>query len=255
MLKIKSLIIITIFASCTDEDKMFTLRDNNMSSTINIGSKLKYQSVDKITKDDIIVFNLPQGSQKTCLRVVGIPGDTINILKGKLLINEIQYEHVNSSNMIYTVYSKAATDFTNLKQYNFKPYSENYGMVCITKKQFNEIAKRKLVDSIYSLGFDSAYVYPDIVRTKKSKYFNHYYFGPLIIPKVGDTIFKDDKMLVQSFIKFNEQIIVNDEYYFCIGDNFSDAIDSRVIGLVPKSKILGKVIDIRNVKIISIENK
>ena len=46
------------------------------------------------------------------------------------------------------------------------------------------------------------------------------------------------------FLSDMEQIIVSDEYYFVLGDNYNNSIDSRneEIGLVSKSQIIGKVI-------------
>lgn len=251
------IIILTIICSCSNNRPEFVVLDRNMESTLNIGAIVRYKKTDKIKRNDIVCFFSPKTNKLCCLRVIGFPGDRIEILKGQVLINNQKYNITTSANLIYTVYSKDSMKFSHLKKYNFKPYSENYGMVCINRAELNEITINRLVDSIYQLGFDSSYIYPEIVKAGSSKYFNHYYFGPISIPKVGDTIFERDKMLIEQFSRFNSSFqIIGEEYFFCIGDSFSDAMDSRVIGLIPKSEILGVVDNVRknNIKQIQIAN-
>jgi hypothetical protein len=71
--------------------------------------------------------------------------------------------------------------------------------------------------------------------------------------KIGDTIFEESKALIGGFTNFSYNIfVVKENYYFCIGDSFSDAMDSRVFGLIPQNEILGKVINIKNVSVTDI---
>lgn len=242
--------------SCANVKNEFVVTDKSMEETINIGATVEYKKLDKVSKNDIVVFYNPKNNKPACLRVIGFPGEKIEIIKGKVLINDKEYTRVLSSNSIYTVYSKKANNFSKVKKYNFKPYSDNYGMVCITRNQLEEILREKLVDSIYQLGFDSSYIYPEIIKTRSSRHFNHYYFGPISIPQIGDTILKDDQMLIDGFSNFDsDNFIIDDQYYFCIGDSFSDAMDSRVFGLIPRKKIIGKVSYINNVTNINVESQ
>ncbi len=254
MRKYLIILIVIVVTSCGDRGSgKFLIVDNSMEGTINVGATVSYSKTEKISRNDIIAFNNPTSNKPSCLRVVGMPGERVEIIKGVILVNNKEYHLPKSSKMVYTVYSKRANDFSKLANYNFKKYSDNYGMVAITKNQFDEIASSKLVDSIYLLGFDSSYIYPQILKVSTSKKFNHYYFGPIFIPKIGDTIIENDKMLVSNFLKFpNEYLSIKEPCYFCIGDSFSDAMDSRVLGLVPESKILGKVKYINNTDVINI---
>ena len=60
-------------------------------------------------------------------------------------------------------------------------------------------------------------------------------------------------MLVSNFLSFaNDYLIIKEPCYFSIGDSFSDAMDSRVFGLIPESKILGKVSHINNKEVVRI---
>ena len=247
-------LIVVVFASCQTKVKMNdVISDNNMAATINIGSRIEFKKNSEIGKNDIITFKSPLTGKISCLRIVGFPGDKVEVTKGILYVNGEEYNLPKSSKMIYTVYAKNPSAFSTLQtKYEFKPYSENYGMVNITKRQFDEIKESSIVDSIYQLGFDSNYVYPQILKVSTSRGFNHFYFGPVVIPKVGDKIYRKDKMLISSFLNFGGDFTeVKEPYYFCIGDSFSDAMDSRVIGLIPQSQVLGTVVTINNTKVIT----
>lgn len=222
-----------------------------MASTINIGASITYKPSNDVRRNDIAVF-YSTGGHVSCLRVVGLPGDKIEILNGKIFINDKEYKRPFSSEAIYTVYSKTKTDFSNLQHdYEFKPYSDHYGMLKITQSEYDTIKSRHLVDSIQETGADSTYKFPEIVSVSTSKYFNHYWFGPIYVPKKGEYISKSDKMLIHGFYDFDtDRFLINDDYYFCLGDSFSDAMDSRIIGLIPKEKIIGIVKAIKNTKII-----
>ncbi len=61
-------------------------------------------------------------------------------------------------------------------------------------------------------------------------------------PKVGDIVaFKiDNKVLIKRIMKINPSPS-SGEKYFVKGDNKSDSLDSKSIGLINKKDILGKV--------------
>ena len=42
-----------------------------------------------------------------------------------------------------------------------------------------------------------------------------------------------------------------EDYFFCIGDNYPEANDSRFIGLIPTSSIIGVVTEIQKISAIS----
>jgi signal peptidase I len=220
------------------------MEGTNMAYTIPIGAAFSYEEVKKINRNDIVAFNSLSNGKPTCLRVIGLPGDKIEIIKGQILINDQPFDLPNSSTSIYTVQSKSG-NFSKLQGYDYKPYSEEYGTVRISKDEYNTIVEKKLVDSIYRLGAPPDYIFPGVVTVSTSKHFNHFYFGPVFIPKVGDTISQEDKMLIKGFADFSsDKKVIDKEFYFVVGDSFSDAMDSRIFGLIPKDKILGKATQI-----------
>ncbi len=73
----------------------------------------------------------------------------------------------------------------------------------------------------------------NILESKKPK---------ITIPDIGDIVKQENKTIIMALPGSNaDYCIIDDEYYFCIGDNFSDAMDSLIFGLVPENSIPGVV--------------
>jgi signal peptidase I len=102
-------------------------------------------------------------------------------------------------------------------------------------------------------------IFPNHPKIKWNKDF----FGPLYIPKKNDTLHLDTsnivlyKRLLEVFEKNTLEIkegkifvnqkettyyITKQNYYFAIGDNFDNSIDSRYWGFIPKKAIRSKLI-------------
>jgi len=112
----------------------------------------------------------------------------------------------------------------------------------MSDKEYRKIISSKIVDSIYSIPANAEEIQKGVITTSISKYSNRYYFGPIKIP-TKKSIIDNDILLLISHIspKLDLGQIVNDDYYFCIGDNFPEAQDSRFIGLIPKGDVIGLV--------------
>jgi type IV secretory pathway protease TraF len=67
----------------------------------------------------------------------------------------------------------------------------------------------------------------------------------------------DDEMIKIMPMYFSEDDLgkkLEDDFYFCIGDNFPEAKDSRYHGLISQKSILGVVNDFTSVKSINAAN-
>jgi signal peptidase I len=283
----------------------FTKNVNSYTTWITLPYK-RLRGISKIRNFDIVVFNYPEGDTiikgkteknyyQLCRqygdsyikenyklifrpvdkcdnyikRVIGIPGDTVQVTHGRCFINrrpeplshgnqynyEIKAKGTRSDTLIF---EKLGISFYDIR---FNTYNSIYS-VPLTRRMY-----RTLLDSSY---FKAIVRYENIDPNKvKSQIFpyNKFFnwtednFGPVIVPKRGMCmqLTKENIPLYHRIItayegnslKFrNDTIIINDtiinfytfksDYYFMMGDNRHNSNDSRYWGFVPEGHIIGK---------------
>lgn len=187
-----ALIIFLIISSCTSTKR--EMDTTSMEPTLLRGQSILIESTDSIIRKDIIAFRYskPSMSEKTWVfRVIGVPGDKIEIKKGVVFVNDKMDEE------------------PNIKLSN------------------------KLVDS--------GVFQNEILGSTKENGWNIDNYGPVIIPKPKELINlnADNKNLYKDFVDADGKI--KTDLFFVMGDNRHDAYDSRFIGLIPKSAVVGIV--------------
>jgi signal peptidase I len=186
---------------------------------------LRTVGYSKIKNQDIVVFNLPldidlpiDQRQNYVKRCMAIAGDTVQIKNSIVYIND-------------------------------KACVENENIVFLT-----DVNKKRIT-------LDSTVYSPSVFPNNSELKWNIDYFGPLYIPKKGDSILltKNNLLLYQRMIEnfeHNKLALLNDlvyinaqpckyyhfkmNYYFMMGDNRNNSIDSRFWGLVPEDHIIGR---------------
>ena len=168
---------------------------------------------------DIVVFEFPgnrdeiknKAIENYVKRCVGTPGDTIQI------INRVLY--------------------VNGKEFHRPPHIQY------------------LRNQNYPEGFTESGIFP------KGSGWNCDNYGPLVVPKLGDTLHlttsniekwetfinrdfekdvvdvKDGKIFING--KETNSYAVTDDYYFMMGDNRDNSLDSRYWGFVPRRNVVG----------------
>lgn len=194
-MKIKLLIILLITAvvSCTSGNmKMDT---TSMEPTLAKGEKISVEQSENVNRQDIVAFNYNHpnlGKKIWVFRVIGVPGDTIEIKQGMVYINGAVSEEP---------YTKLSDNMTNPGVYQ-----------------------------------------PEILGSSKENGWNTDNYGPVAIPLKGEKIVSksgaDDKLYAAVV---DNQGQIEHDLYFVMGDSRHDAYDSRFIGFVPKSEIVGVV--------------
>ncbi len=223
----------------------------DMENTIVPGEPLTIDKKGVIKQNSIIAFKLPNSDTIKLLRVIGSPGDVIEFVNGEIYINNKLYKKVSTCLIPYVIYMKNPDNFSKITKYYYRPYLRNYWRYYITDDQYHEIVKMNIVDSIFSRW------YPDdedkrLIKVKSAKYCNKGYFGPLKVPAENSIIDDDMVSVIPSYLSKNDiGKPLNNTYYFCIGDFFSDSKDSRMIGLIPKSSVIGVINNIPGVHIVS----
>lgn len=244
-----------------------------------------------VKNNDVVVFNVPPRELNDAdypvdlktnyiKRCVGIPGDVLEIRNQQVYINGQPLENPVEMQFSYRLVSTTKIHERNWEKYGLGP--EDYTMrilpdntvlynVHLTESIANEIRKDK---PSYILSLDKQ-VMTDRDVMPNSAYHPRYglpanpnmmwtqdNFGPLWIPKEGETIALNDSTLLlygPTIIKYdlnddarieNGKLLIdgkevteytfNQDYYFMMGDNRHNSLDSRYWGFVPENHIVGK---------------
>lgn len=163
-----------------------------------------FKGLEKIEKNDIIVFNIPQYKNlsftnnfifgtRLIKRCFGLPGDTV------LIRNITTPAYINMGDIEL---------FPNDK--SLKWDLGNFGPLYVPRKGDTLHLTKKNVD-----------YYHDILLYENNK-----------LEIRNDSVFSEDTHL--------KEIVFNFNYYFMLGDNFYLSNDSRMWGFLPETHIIGK---------------
>lgn len=252
---------------------------------------LRIPGFEKIERNDIVVFNQPADTllnmnnfnpdrnyykpidKKTNLvkRCVGIPGDSLEIRNGYVLINGKQNELPDRAKLQFSYFVQPKTNTFNSKylaeRYGITDaptYLENkrlYYFPAITDDALKQFKNHPNVGEITPLKQEKGERNPGTFPHDANYNWNTDFFGPLYIPEAGKTIELNIDVLPLYKRAITEyegntlkvrgnQIIINGEvatnytfkqdYYWMMGDNRHNSLDARAWGLVPFNHVVGK---------------
>lgn len=205
-------------------------------------------------------------------RCMGLPGDVIKIEAGQVFVNGEMADNPEKMQFSYVVESESELSDRVLERNNVDPpaltqYSSDgtaLQLFYMTEEEKNALEALDFVKNIEPYkSYDKGDWEPTIYPSDRELFpWNGDWFGPLQIPKKGWTIpinkenlLKYGKMIER--YEYNEDVIIGDneltidgeklteytfkqDYYFMMGDNRHNSLDSRYWGFVPADHIVGK---------------
>lgn len=142
-------------------------------------------------------------------RICGVGNDTVQIKDGTLYVNGYNLDKELKLKHSYLVDLDKFPELKkeiNIQEHNYFMFNKDFLIVHLTLKQAQKINNLK---RYFKKGVDK-----DIYRVYKEDW-NEDNFGPLIIPE---------------------------GYFFVLGDNRNNSIDSRFQGLIPRERLIRKII-------------
>jgi signal peptidase I len=254
--------------------ELFIVNNRDMEGSYHIGDVLLIKkNPSNLKRNQIILLDypLPDSGQLAPLfiqRLAGLPGDTLQLSDKLLFVNGEALNGSEDQKHNYFIKTRVAQlDSAFLQRYGLYdggPVSTGFDYsFALTEYQKTELEKDSLIESISIKAekknmFDAT-CFPGSAHCN----WNADHYGKIYVPKKDDSLrldttiislyedlisrYENNRLDIRQdsiFINgiYSKTYVVKQDYYFTLGDNRDNAVDSRHWGFLPKSCIRGKVV-------------
>lgn len=168
--------------------------------------------VDSVERGDIVVFKFPKDRSLNYIkRCVALPGDTLEIRDRELIVNGVRQSLPEHAEHVAPIQPEGSADpqiFPAYSGFN----KDNYGPLYIPRK-----------GDVLELDRSTLPVYADLIAGEGHT-----------IGRSGETILVDGKPA--------DSYTVSGNYFFVMGDNRDNSLDSRYWGFLSEQDIVGQAL-------------